>query len=203
MLATIAILGATVLATVGLLPQVAKLLRTRIPDGVSATWAGFGVVTNVAWAAYLAAQALWLAVPSVVMIIAGYGATFILLRGLGTRVARAVGLAAIWGAALAVGGVLTGWTGLGTILGFSYTIQVLPGIWVAYRTPRPQGIAPATWVITLIEGLLWGYYGWWHGDDPLMVYAVIATLASLSMLGRSVATRGQGFEPDGPVTVTP
>jgi uncharacterized protein with PQ loop repeat len=187
--ATIAVLAATVLATVGLLPQVAKLIRTRVPDGVSITWAGFGVVTNTAWAVYLISQELWLAVPSVVMVVAGYAATFLVLARLGTPWNRAVALGAGWAVVLVGTGLATGWAGLGTLLGFSYIVQVAPGLWVAYRTPQPKGISPATWTIALVEGLLWGYYGWWHGDVPLMIFAVVATAASTAMLARYAFTR--------------
>lgn len=189
MLATIAVLAATALASIGLLPQVMKLIRTRLPDGVSPTWAALGVVTNIAWAAYLTSQALWLALPSVVIIVAGYGATYALLRGLGAQDRRSVPLSASWAVFLIAAALFFGWNGLGTILGFSYAVQVAPGLWVAYRTPRPDGIAPATWVIGFAEGALWGYYGWWHGDGPLVIFAAIATVASISMLARYAVTR--------------
>ena len=189
MLATTAVIAATLLASVGLLPQVMKLIRTRLPDGVSPSWAALGVVTNIGWAAYLIAQTLWLAIPSVVVIVAGYAATFVLLRGLGAHDGRSIPLAAGWSAFLLSTAVLFGWGGLGTVLGFSYAVQVAPGIWVAFRTVRPDGISPGTWTIGLTEGLLWGYYGWWHADAPLMIFAVIATVASLTMLARYGATR--------------
>ncbi len=189
MFASVAVIGATILAAVGLVPQVLKLIRTRIPDGVSPTWAGFGVVTNVAWAAYLTSQALWLALPSVAMIVAGYGATFVLLRRLRADSGAAIPLAIGWAATLTAIAWGAGWAALGTVLGFSYAVQVSPGVWAAYRTHRPAGIAPATWAIALIEGLLWGYYGWWHRDVPLMIFAVIATVASTVMLARYGTTR--------------
>lgn len=189
MLANAAVIAATVLAATSLVPQVLKLIRTRVPDGVSATWAAFGVVTNLAWATYLTSQSLWLALPSVVMIVAGYGATFVILRRLRASVRPSLRLATAWMVTLGAIGWIGGWATLGTVLGFSYAVQVSPGVWTAYRTHRPYGIAPATWIITLIEGLLWGYYGWWHADAPLMIFAVIAGLASTVMLARYGATR--------------
>ena len=178
-----------ILAVVGLLPQVAKLVRTRVPDGVSITWASFGVVTNTTWAAYLASQQLWLALPSVVLVSVAYVATFLVLARLGAPSGRAVGLGIAWTAVLAATGLAAGWTALGAVLGFSYIVQVAPGLWVAFRTPHPDGISPATWTIAMVEGALWGYYGWWHGDLPVMLFAVIASSASVAMLARYAVTR--------------
>jgi uncharacterized protein with PQ loop repeat len=189
MLANVAIITATVLAASALVPQVIRLLRTQNPDGVSATWAAFGIVTNATWTVYLISQALWLALPSVIMVVAGYAVTFVLLYRLGVRTGTPISLGIGWICTLAAVGAVGGWTGLGTLLGFSYAVQVAPGIWTAYRTHRPAGISPGTWWILLIEGLLWGYYGWWNADTPLMIFAVVATLASIAMLGRYGATR--------------
>jgi uncharacterized protein with PQ loop repeat len=189
MLANLAIIAATVLAATALIPQVVKLLRTRTPDGVSATWAAFGVVTNLAWAVYLTSQALWLTLPAVVMVVTGYGVTFALLRRLGSGTGAPIGLGVGWAVTLASIGAIGGWSVLGTVLGFSYGVQVAPGVWTAYRAYRPVGISPGTWWIVLVEGLLWGYYGWWHGDAPLMIFAVVGTLASIAMLTRYGATR--------------
>ena len=44
-------LVATTLSGVMMLPQVVRLVRTRAPAGVSATWLGFGVVLNSGWVA--------------------------------------------------------------------------------------------------------------------------------------------------------
>jgi uncharacterized protein with PQ loop repeat len=189
MLAAAAAVVATVLAALGLVPQVVKLVRTRVPDGVSVTWTVFGMVTNATWAIYLVAQALWLAVPSVVMVTVGYAATFVMLRRLGLPAAPGIRMGALWTATLTATGVVGGWTLLGTVLGFSYAVQVAPGLWVAYRTYRPAGIAPATWALALVEGVLWGYYGWWHADVPIMLFAVTASVASIAMLARFGATR--------------
>ncbi len=189
MFANIAIIAATLLAASALVPQVVKLLRTGTPDGVSATWAAFGVVTNVAWAVYLISQALWLTLPAVVMVVTGYWVTFDVLRRLGAGIGSSIPLGAGWAITLAAIGALGGWTVLGTVLGFSYGVQVAPGVWTAYRTYRPIGISPGTWWIVLVEGLLWGYYGWYHGDAPLMIFAVVAAVASIAMLARYGATR--------------
>lgn len=189
MLADAAMLMATLLAAVSLLPQAVKLVRTRLPDGVSPTWAALGMATNLGWMTYLTSQGLWPTLPSVVMIIGGYAATFVILHRLGAVSRSAIPVALAWATTLASVAALTGWTGLGTVLGFSYAVQVSPGLWTAYRTRRPGGISPGTWGIALVESLLWGYYGWWNADAPLMIFAVIATASSMAMLARYGATR--------------
>ena len=48
-LATIAVVVATILAGLSLIPQILKLVRTRDAAGVSSTWPAIGLVTNAAW----------------------------------------------------------------------------------------------------------------------------------------------------------
>lgn len=58
---------ATVLATVGALPQLRRLLTSRDVAGLSISSAALGVATEVAWVGYTVHQGLWLAVPEAVM----------------------------------------------------------------------------------------------------------------------------------------
>ena len=58
-LATLAVVLATILAGLSLIPQILKLVRTRDAAGVSATWPAIGLVTNGAWCAYLIQAGLW------------------------------------------------------------------------------------------------------------------------------------------------
>lgn len=188
-LATAAAVAATVLAVLALVPQMRKLYRTRIVDGVSPTWAAFGVVTNVAWTAYLAQEGLWLTVPATALVTVAYVMTFGFLVRAGVAVRTAVLAGAAWGAVLTIVGLAGGWASLGIVLGLSYGVQAAPSVWAAYRTSTPRGIAPGTWVIGFAEGLMWGYYGWWYGDVPLMLFAVVATVTSVAVLARYAATR--------------
>ena len=195
LLASTAAIAGTVLAVLALVPQMLKLYRTGLVDGVSPTWAAFGIVTNVAWTAYLAQEGLWLTVPATALVSVAYTMTFVLLIRSGVEMSTAVVAGAVWGATLAGVAAIGGWPALGIVLGLSYAVQATPSVWAAYRTPAPRGIAPGTWAIALAEGLLWGYYGWWYTDVPLMLFAVVATAGSVAMLARYGATRHRWLEP--------
>jgi len=195
LLASTAAIAGTVLAVLALVPQILKLYRTGLVDGVSPTWAAFGLVTNVAWTAYLAQEGLWLTVPATVLVSVAYAMTFTLLVRAGVGISTPVIAAAVWGAALLVVAAVGGWSALGIVLGLSHAVQAAPSIWTAYRSPTPRGIAPGTWAIALAEGLLWGYYGWWYADVPLVLFAVVASAASVAMLARYGATRHHWLEP--------
>src|SRR5690554_5969126 len=183
-LATIAVVLATILAGLSLVPQILKLVRTRDAAGVSATWPAIGFVTNAAWCAYLLQAGLWPASISTMLMVVFYSVVMWGLaragRSLGGSIARGV----LWTATLVAITAVGGWLALGTVLGFSQFLQVAPAIITAYRTARPTGIAPATWWIAGSEGLLWGYYGWFHGDVPIMIFAATYATTSALMLIR-------------------
>ena len=188
-LATGAIVLATVLTLVFLVPQIAKLIRTGDSAGVSTTWPALGVLSNIGWTGYLAHEALWASLVAPVGATAGYSVTMWALartgRPLGPSLGRAAGFGAVLVATLLVGG----WTALGVALGLSFGVMMAPSIWVAFRTPDPSGIAPGTWWLGLAEGLLWGFYGWHHADEGILTFAAIAIAGSVAMLLRYWVTR--------------
>lgn len=182
-LATLAVVGATVLAGLSLIPQIVKLVRSRDPAGVSATWPSIGLVTNGAWCAYLLHEGLWPASISTMLMVVFYTVVLWALRRAGTDIGTSLVRGAVWTAILAAITVMGGWFTLGTVLGFSQFLQVAPALITAYRTDLPSGIAPATWWIAGTEGVLWGYYGWFHGDVPIMIFAATyVTTAGLMLL---------------------
>ncbi len=195
LLASSAAIAGTVLAVLALVPQMLKLYRTGLVDGVSPTWAAFGFVTNLAWTVYLAQEGLWLTVPATALVTVAYAMTFVLLIRAGVKTSTALTAGTIWAATLAAVAVGGGWSALGIVLGLSHAVQVAPSVWTAYRARTPRGIAPETWAIGLVEGLLWGYYGWFYADVPLMLFAVLATIASMMMLARYTMTRNRWLEP--------
>lgn len=198
MLADLAAYVATVLAVIALVPQIGRLRRLRTAEGVSPTWAAFGVVTNLAWLAYLSARGLWASVPASLVVSAFYGVTLHHLAHAGARLRAVAPASAAWAAMLALALAGGGWALLGLVLGVSYGVQVAPGVWTAYRTPRPRAIAPATWVTILVEALLWGLYGLFHGDVPLLLFTITAVVASGLMLARYGATRHLWAEQSAP-----
>lgn len=182
-LATAALVGATVLAGLSLIPQIVKLVRTRDPAGVSATWPAIGLITNGGWTAYLIHAGLWPATVSTTLMVAFYAVVMWALHRAGIGLRGSFRRGAAWMLFLVVLTSAAGWFALGAVLGFSQILQVTPAIVTAYRTHRPTGIAPATWWIAGTEGLLWGYYGWFHGDVPIMIFAATYfTTAALMLL---------------------
>lgn len=183
-LAVVALVAATVLAAVSLIPQILKLVRTRDPSGVSATWPAIGLVTNAGWSAYLIQEGLWPASISTFLVIAFYAVVMWALRRAGSTLGQSVIRGVIWAAALIAVTLTAGWFVLGAVLGMSQFLQVAPAIYTAYRTAQPTGIAPATWWIAGVEGVLWGYYGWFHADIPIMIFATTYVTTAALMLSR-------------------
>ena len=187
--ADIAVVGATALAAVFLLPQTVRLARTGDAAGVSATWPALGAVTNVGWFAYLLSRRLWLSAPSTVFMVVFYSTILFYLRRSGRGLQAPIRRGGVWAAILLAVLAGGGWPALGVVLGSSYVVQMAPPVWSAYRTRAPSGIAAGTWWIGGVESLLWGFYGWSYGDLPIVIFAVVAATASVLMLSRFYATR--------------
>lgn len=183
-LANAALVGATILAGLSLIPQIVKLVRTRDPAGVSATWPAIGLVTNAAWTAYLLQAGLWPATVSTTLMVIFYAVVMWALRRAGRTLTPSLYRGAAWMLFLTALTWLAGWFALGTVLGFSQILQVAPAIITAYQTDRPTGIAPATWWIAGTEGALWSYYGFFHGDVPIMIFAATYFTTAALMLIR-------------------
>lgn len=183
-IANLALIAATILAGASLLPQIAKLVRTRDHAGVSATWPAIGLVTNGAWSAYLIQAGLWPASISTFLMVVFFSVVLWALRRAGRGLSRSAWRGVAWTVVLALITVWGGWFALGTVLGLSQFLQVAPAIFTAYRTDRPTGIAPATWWIAGTEGLLWAYYGWFHADIPIMIFAATYVTTAGLMLAR-------------------
>lgn len=189
MLGNAAIVAATLLAWIALVPQVIKLARGGDPSGVSPTWPAIGLVSNVGWVAYLLHERLWAAIPATVVVGVFYALVVRYLATSGTPMAPVVARGAAWamglGATLAVGG----WAALGLVLGWSYAVQVAPAVWSAYRTALPTGIAPGTWALLSIDALLWGVYGWVSADLPIVVFGLVGVCGGTAILVRYSVTR--------------
>lgn len=182
--ANVALITATTLAGVSLIPQIFKLVKSRDPAGVSATWPSIGVVTNAAWSAYLIQAGLWPASISTTLMVVFYSVVLWALRRAGSPIGSSLIRGLTWAVFLTALTATAGWFTLGTVLGFSQILQVAPALVTAYRTELPSGIAPATWAIAGIEGTLWGYYGWYHSDIPIMIFAATFVTTAVLMLGR-------------------
>lgn len=182
--ADIAVIVATLLAWTSLVPQIVRLGRTGNANGVSTTWPAIGLVSNAAWTAYILSQELWAAAPSTAVMVIFYLLVFRALAGTGVRLGRPIARGVMWTLILAGTGIIGGWSALGLLLGWSYVIQLAPAVWSVYRTDRPTGVSAPTWILIVVEALLWGFYGWWFSDIPIIVYAAVGVVAGCTILVR-------------------
>lgn len=188
-LANIAVVLATISTAAFLVPQIAKLVRTRDTSGLSTTWPAMGFVINVGWFVYMISQNLWASIAPPFITFCAYTITLWALRRAGTNLTSAYRRGLTTGVILSAIGLIGGWEVLGVTLGISYGVVLAPSLWSAYRTPNPSGIAPLTWWIGATEALLWGYYGWFHSDKGIMTFMVVGVTSSALMLARYYMTR--------------
>ena len=175
---------ATVLAAVQLIPQLVKLRRVGSSAGISPTWALLGASINGGWVLYRWSQELWLSIPSPAMAAVLYATTLVMVSRLEPRLRPSKFAAVALGGSLAGAAAAGGWLAMGVVLALSSAFQAVPLLWTAFRSAHPNAIAPQVWLIGLTQALLWGHYGWWQADVPLIVYAVTSSLASVAMLAR-------------------
>jgi len=194
-LADAAVIVATILAVGSLVPQAVRLLRTHDIVGGSVLWTALGGVTNLAWFAYALARELWAGVPATLATACVYGFLFVTLVRFGGRTGAATLGGAAWAVLLVSVTLVGGWSALGAVLGLSYAVQVAPSLWTAWRTYAPTGISPGTWLLFLIQVVLWGYYGVEEQDWAIKGFAVIGILSSSLMLLRWAMTRSRRPQP--------
>lgn len=183
-------LFANALAATFLIPQIVRLLGKRDSAGVSATWAGFGVVTNAAWVFYLASHGMQVPLVAPALALLAYGLTLALVARL-QRASRWIWHSAVYMIAIGLAALVGGLTTLGLFLALTPVIQVAPELAAVFRERHPSGLAPGTWALAAAEAVLWGLYGWLIADTALFGYGVVTTGASLVILGRWAWTRPQ------------
>ncbi len=187
--ADLSVIAATVLAWISLAPQIVRLARTGDATGVSTTWPAIGLVSNAGWTFYLLSRELWAAIPSTVVMMVFYGLVLRALARTGTRLDRSWGRGATWAALLGIAAAVGGMRGLGLVLAWSYVVQIAPAVRAVYAVGRPTGVSVATWLLIAGEAALWGFYGWWFDDLPVMIYAAVGVLGGLAIVARMAAIR--------------
>jgi uncharacterized protein with PQ loop repeat len=81
----------------------------------------------------------------------------------------------------------------GLAIGLSYGIQLAPAVFAAYRTRQLDGVAPTTWMLSFVEGLLWLAYGAMITDLALLAGGATGVAMAGAILLRLVAV---GSVPD-------
>lgn len=171
---------AVVVALAHPVPQVVRVLRTRSVAGVSGATTWLGLTINVAWVSYGLARGL---VPVAVLsgaYVLGYAVVAVLLVRGGNR--RGIGTALLAGVALAGLVVVGGWASLGTVLALAVLPQFLPQVVEAWTADDLTGLAPGTYLIAILDGVVWGGFGAVAGDRPLMLYGVIMCTVAVAIL---------------------
>ena len=177
-------IAATAFAVPEFLPQLLKLRATRDTAGISWSWATLAAINNAAWLAYFALEHYWTAlVPSCsATVLASALAVLLSIRG---RARPRPGiLIGTWAAMLVAAYLILGRTGLGALLTAAFTVQVAPSLWTAYRTARPTGISPGTWLLILGELSCWLIFGLHESDPRLITLGLTGLAASTLMLAR-------------------
>jgi uncharacterized protein with PQ loop repeat len=166
------------------LPQIRRLAATRDTAGLSWSWAVLTCVNNAAWIAYFTLARYWTAlIPSTsATLLAGTLAVMLTRRGRASP--RPAGLIVTWAAMLITACGVAGRTGLGTLLTAAFVLQVAPSIWTVYRTPRPSGVSPGTWLLILGELSCWLAFGLHKSDPRLITLGASGVIASALMLAR-------------------
>ena len=174
---------------VQIMPQIVRLLRTGRTEGVSPAWAAVGMTINLGWLTYVVENEFWVTIPSIIAAIVSFGLALYLLYRNGADVR--LGLLMTVPIAVASVGIqmAAGWTVLGTVLGLSNALYLGPSVVAAWRAHIPVGVSPATWWLTVLEGLKWGFYGVLVAAVPIMVYGSTAILLAALVLLRLWVTR--------------
>jgi uncharacterized protein with PQ loop repeat len=183
------VIAASVLGSGMAVPQAIKLARTGRVDGVSAVWIGVSMAVNVWWTAYALAVSLWAILPVSTISLAVY-------VGMAVVYVRTVGRPALAGMALGALGLgmaplpallIGGWEVAGLAIGLSYGIQLAPAVFAAYQTRQLDGVSPSTWMLSLVEGVLWLAYGAMITDLALLAGGATGVVMSGALLMRLAA----------------
>lgn len=199
MMLTVLLVIANVAGAGMIVPQVVRLHRHRIVEGLSSAWVGVGLTMNLWWLAYAANEGLWGIVP---VSLTGF-ALYVIIA---SQLSRIVGVevlhpVAIGGLAIGVVPipflVIGGWPAAGLAVGLCYGVQFAPAVLTALRSQHVDGMSPTTWVLAWIEAAVWLSYGAATKDAALLVGGAGGTLMASVILARMVQIAMPGSEPCG------
>ena len=151
LLANAAVVAATAVTLLFLVPQIAKLVRTGDSAGVSTTRPAIGFASNIGWFVYFVHEALWVSLVAPLGAVARHAVTLWALARAGRPLGWSYLRGIVFVGVLVVTTVVAGWTALGMALGLSVGVMMVPTLWTAYRTANPTGISPGTWWLGIAE----------------------------------------------------
>lgn len=177
---------ANVMGTGMIVPQVVRLRRRGVGDGVSGIWVGVGVALNSWWVLYAVQAPVWGILPVSVAGVSLYSVLALLYSEIvGRRAYRSLALGAFGlGMVPLPFLVVQGWSAAGLAIGLSYGLQFGPAAISAIRSVDVAGISTTTWVMAWIEAAIWLVYGAAIGDPALLVGGGGGALMALIILVR-------------------
>lgn len=177
-------LVATAVTLAQILPQIVRLVRTGRIEGVSPAWAAGGATINLGWLAYVIEGRFWVTIPSIIFAIIIFSLALFLLYRNGASIRAGLLMSGVIALACVVILQAAGWTVLGTLLGLSNGLYLGPSVVAAWRSHTPVGVSPWTWMLTVLEGVKWGFYGVLVESGPITAYGATAILLALLVLLR-------------------
>lgn len=187
-------------------PQLAHLLRGGAADGLSLPSLVSGSVNYLAWNVYLLREdATLLLVANVLASLVWYAVTALAVRRL--PLTRACLLPAAWTVVL-VGTVVAAPELLAVMLAIGSLVTYVPQAVAAWTAPTLAGLAPATWVIAVVQGAAWVVAAVPDGLLGGAVFGLVSAATAVSVLLAVVVRRPRvttGLLPDaamGPDDVT-
>jgi len=166
----------SILGTIGMLvgliravPQLVRLLRAREALCVSVDSAGTSSVVSFGWMTYgiLTNQ------PYVSYATGSSGIVFAMITFAALRFgrsAREFRIAPFWLMVMLTANLVAGKNGLGVVLAISVLAANIPQLWVAYKEVNLADLSLGTWLLSLIDGLIWGIYSLLMKDVSIMSY---------------------------------
>lgn len=170
-------IAGTLLDLVRATPQLIHLVRARKSFGVSVDTSGTICVVSLGWTTY----GIITHQPMVALASSFMASLFLLITIIALWLGRSIRefrVAPIWLAALSVASIFFGKTGLGLLLSISALISNVPQIRVAYKEENLSGLSSGTWVLTLVAGLTWFFYGYLQHDLTIMVSTFLQSATS-------------------------
>ena len=183
------VVAASVLGSGMALPQALKLARTQNVDGVSAVWIGVSMAINIWWTIYAVHESVWALLPVSLVSLALYSVMAVIYsRSIGRSALAGFAIGAlVLGMAPLPALLLAGWAAAGLAIGLSYGIQLAPAVVATYRTRDLSGVSPGTWIISLVEALLWLAYGAMIADLALLAGGTTGAVMAVAILSRLAA----------------
>jgi uncharacterized protein with PQ loop repeat len=173
----------TVIGLIRALPQLVRILRARDAHGVSVDTAATSAIVSAGWATYGALTdqlPVALATGSSAVVFAAITAAALHFG----RRAREFRAAPVWLLVLAGALALAGSRGLGILLPVSVLVANMPQVITSFRESDLSALSPATWTLSVTDGVVWLCYALAGGDRSILLFGILQTTTSSVIVAR-------------------